>query len=113
MVVSAVGAIWLSGHIQAFSANRGLLQFLVAIPAGSLAVSGALAFSGTLRPAQMLWAMVPVLGIILAGVGAFGPGYRAWPWAAAISAVVFIPWVAGLLIARSWLRVRRRPRQSA
>jgi hypothetical protein len=98
MVVASLAAVWVSGHFRIFAENRGLLQLLVAIPLASLVTAGCLAFWRALTVAQLLWAMVPVEVLVLLGIVAVGPGYRAWPWALAVSAVVFVPWVAGAWI---------------
>lgn len=106
IVGSTLAAVWLSGHFEAFAQDRGLLQLFVAIPLASLLAAALLAFLGLLTPGQMLWAMVPVEGLILLGVGVLGPGLGGWPWALVISGVVFVPWVVGLAIGRS---LGRRP----
>lgn len=104
MVLAVLGAVWVTGYVEAFSANRGLLQLLVAIPLASLLAAGALAFCGVLTRPQMLWAMLPVAGLIALGIGALGPGYRAWPWLLALGVAVFVPWIAGLSIGTAWRR---------
>ena len=96
IVMSALTAIWISGFVRIFAENRGLLQLLVAIPTASLATASALSFRGTFTPAQMLWGMVPVEVLILLGAGVLVPDVRVWPWVLAVSAVVFIPWIAGV-----------------
>jgi hypothetical protein len=96
MVVSVVGAIWLTGYFEAFGANRGFLQLVVAIPGASLLTSVGLSFSGMLTRTQMLWAMAPVEGLILAAAGAFGADFVALYWVLVAHVVVFIPWLAGI-----------------
>ena len=98
MIAAALAAVWVSGLIEAFGRDRGLLQFVVAIPAASLLTAGALAYSGVLDRAQMLGAMAPVAILIILGVGALGPGWAAWPWALGIGGALFLPWTAGALI---------------
>jgi hypothetical protein len=98
MVASALVAVWLSGHFRWFAQDRGMLQFLLAIPLGSLTAAALLAAYRMLTPTQMLWAMVPVGGVVFLGVGALGPGFRAWPWMVGIIAVLLVPWGVGLVI---------------
>lgn len=107
IVAAASAAIVVSGRIPAFSANRGLLQLVVAIPLALLATAAALAYVRVLTRAQMLWAMLPVAALVLLGAGAFELGYRAWGWVLALDAVMFVPWVAGMMVG-SALRGRRR-----
>jgi hypothetical protein len=97
---AGLGAIWISGMFAAFSANRGFLQLVLAVPLALLATAGTLAFWRVLTPRQMLWAILAVEALILYGIGAFG-GFRAWPWLVAISAALVVPWLVGLAIGRS------------
>ena len=66
----------------------------------------AIAIARALDRAQMLWAMLPVALLILIVAGAFGIGYKAWGWVLALDALVFGPWVVGLLIGLA-VRARR------
>lgn len=104
MIAAVLVAIWLSGHFEAFGRDRGLLQFVVAIPAASLFTAGGLAYFRVLTSAQMLRAMLPVAVLILFGVGALGPGWAAWPWVLAIGGVMFLPWIVGLVVGSSLRR---------
>lgn len=104
LIVSVGAALWVSGRFEIFQQDRGLLQLLVAIPLASLAVGGSAAFLRLLTVPQMLWAAAPVEALILVGSAVLGPGYRAWPWALVISAVVVVPWMAGILVGAAWGR---------
>lgn len=110
IVAATAAAVGVSGHFEIFRQDRGFLQLLIAIPVACLATAGGLAFLGVLSSSQMMWAMVPVGGLILLGSGLLGPGYRAWPWALGIGAVVLVPWAVGVWIGSSLAR-RNVPRE--
>lgn len=97
IVASALLAVWLTGFLSLFTRNRGLLQLLLAIPVATAAAGFGLGWLGVLSRAQMLWALVPVAILILAGAGAYAGDIRAWPWAAVVGACVLVPWVLGLV----------------
>lgn len=98
IVASGLSAIWVTGWFRIFAENRGFLQLVVAIPVALLVVGGCLSYLRLLTRAQMLWGMLPVVGLILWGIGALGPGYAAWPWVLPISAAVLAPWAIGVLV---------------
>jgi len=112
MVFAAAAAIWSSGHFEAFARDRGMLQLVVAIPLATLATAWALAYFRMLSARQMLWAMLPVAGLILAGAGALGLDYRALPWTLGLSSFLFVPWMVGLFVG-SRLARRRSERAAA
>lgn len=111
IVVAVALALWVSGHVEAFSRNRGMLQLFVAIPASCLVASALLAGFGILSPAQMVWTLAPVSAAVVLGVGALGPGFAAWPWMVGIGVPVLVPWLVGLSfgsLARRALGKQRR-----
>jgi hypothetical protein len=106
IVASVVAAVWVSGFLPVFAANRGLLQVLIVIPVASLVTGSTLGMARVVPPAQMVWGMVLVEVVILIGTGVFGAGYRAWPWVMVMSSTIVIPCVIGML-GGSAIRKRR------
>jgi hypothetical protein len=106
ILASVVAAVWVSGFLPVFAANRGLLQVLIVIPVASLVTGGVLGMARVVTPAQLVWGMVLVEVVILIGTGVLGAGYRAWPWVIAMSSAIVIPGVIGML-SGSAIRKRR------
>lgn len=98
LIAAVLAAIWASGHIRVFAANRGLLQLVVVVPLTSLAAATGLTYFRILTVRQLCWAVLPIAALILVGTGLFEPGFTAWPWAALVSCVLFVPWVIGGLL---------------
>ena len=98
MVTSTFIALWLSSYFHIFTENRGQLQFVVVIPLTSLVTAGILTYYRMITSTHMLWAMLPVAGLIILAIGELGPGYAAWPWMFATGGIMFIPWVIGSIV---------------
>ena len=99
------GALLVSGQFTAFAQNRGFLQLVIAIPLACLLASVGVAFLGVFRPAQMLWALAPVVVLILVGAGFLDVGVAALPWVMALSGFVVVPWMVGTavgMLLRDW-----------
>lgn len=89
-------AYYISGMLPAFAENRGFLQLVVAIPLACLLSGSIVSFLGVLSPSHLLWALAPVVLLIVTGALLLDAGMASLPWVLALSGFVAVPWMVGV-----------------